>query len=78
MSEDIQLLDLRQMPPFERHDKIFQMWDSLKPGQTLKIINDHDPKPLHYQFEAEYKDIYQWQYDQQGPKDWVVRIKKTK
>ena len=49
-------LGLRSMPPFERHGKIFEMWDALKPGETLKIINDHDPKPLHYQFEAEYKE----------------------
>ncbi len=69
-------LDLRQIMPFERHELIFQKWDALKPGETLKIINDHDPKPLRYQFEAEYKDQYEWQYDQEGPKDWVVRLKK--
>ena len=71
-------LDLRQIMPFERHEQIFQKWDDLKPDDTLKITNDHDPKPLHYQFEAEYKDRYEWVYDQQGPKDWVVRIKRTK
>ena len=70
-------LDLRQIMPFERHELIFQKWDALKPGDTLKIINDHDPKPLRYQFEAEYKGQYEWQYDQQGPKDWVVRIKRV-
>ncbi|MBI2858260.1 MAG: DUF438 domain-containing protein, partial [Chloroflexi bacterium] len=48
-------LDLRQIMPFERHELIFEKWDALKPGETLRIINDHDPKPLHYQFEAEYK-----------------------
>ena len=70
-------LDLRQIMPFERHELIFQKWDALKPGETLKIINDHDPKPLHYQFEAEYKGQYEWAYDQQGPKDWIARIKKV-
>ena len=70
-------LDLRKIMPFERHELIFQKWDALKPGDTLKIINDHDPKPLHYQFEAEYKGKYEWTYDQQGPKDWAVRIKKV-
>jgi uncharacterized protein (DUF2249 family)/iron-sulfur cluster repair protein YtfE (RIC family) len=69
-------LDLRPIMPFERHELIFQKWDSLKPGQTLKIINDHDPKPLHYQFEAEYTNQYEWEYEQEGPKDWVVKIKK--
>ena len=70
-------LDLRQIMPFERHELIFQTWDSLKPGETLKIINDHDPKPLRYQFEAEYKGQYQWEYEQEGPKDWMVKILKV-
>jgi len=76
INEDIQILDLRPMPPFERHEKIFQLWDKLKAGQTLKIINDHDPKPLRYQFEVEYKGKYEWEYEQKGPKDWIVRIKR--
>ncbi|MBI2847706.1 MAG: DUF438 domain-containing protein [Chloroflexi bacterium] len=69
-------LDLRQIPIWDRHDNIFQEWDALQPGQTLRITNDHDPKPLHYQFEAEYKGHYEWQYEQKGPKDWIVSIKK--
>lgn len=76
VSENIQTLDLRPMPPFERHDKIFEIWETLKPGQILRIINDHDPKPLHYQFEAEFKDKYEWEYEQEGPKDWMVKIKR--
>ncbi|MBI2909402.1 MAG: DUF438 domain-containing protein [Chloroflexi bacterium] len=70
-------LDLRTMPPFERHERIFETWDALKSGETLRIINDHDPKPLHYQYEAEYKGQYEWEYEQSGPKDWIVKIKKV-
>lgn len=76
MAEDIQTLDLRPMPPFERHEKIFQIWDELKTSETLRIINDHDPRPLRYQFEVEYKDKYEWNYEQKGPIDWIVTIKK--
>jgi uncharacterized protein (DUF2249 family) len=74
--EDLEMveLDLRQITPPERHKLIFEKWEALKPGETLKIINDHDPKPLRYQFEAEYTGQYQWEYDEQGPVDWVVRI----
>lgn len=71
-------LDLRQMPPPERHKKIFHIWDGLKPGETLKIINDHDPKPLWYQFEVEHKGKFEWQYKQEGPTDWIVKIKRIK
>ena len=69
-------LDLRQIPVWDRHERIFKEWDALPTGQTLRIINDHDPKPLHYQYEVEYKGHYEWQYEQQGPKDWIVNVKK--
>lgn len=74
--EDVVDLDLRPMPPFERHSKIFETWESLIPGKALRIINDHDPKPLYYQFEAEQKGKYEWEYEKQGPSDWIVRIKR--
>jgi hypothetical protein len=71
---DIVELDLRSLPPFERHNKIFELWESLKPGQSLRIINDHDPKPLHYQFQAEQTGKFKWHYEERGPQDWKVRI----
>lgn len=74
----IKNLDLRNMPPLERHVRIFETWNNLQEGQTLRIINDHDPKPLYYQFDAEQKGQFEWKYEQSGPKDWIVRIKKLK
>lgn len=76
MSKKIQTLDLRPMAPFERHEKIFEEWEALQLGETLMIINDHNPKPLHYQFEAEHKGKYEWEYEQEGPRDWIVKIKR--
>ena len=76
MKEATKTLDLRNMPPFERHSRIFDMWGSLKEGETLKITNDHEPKPLYYQFEAEYKGLFEWNYEKQGPEDWIFTIKK--
>jgi uncharacterized protein len=71
---DVVELDLRPLHPFERHDKIFEVWESLKPGQSLRIINDHDPKPLHYQFQAEQAGKFEWHDEERGPRDWKVRI----
>jgi uncharacterized protein (DUF2249 family) len=70
-------LDLRPLPPAQRHKLIFETFEGLQSGESLKIINDHDPKPLRYQFEAEYTGQFQWQYEQQGPEDWVVTIAKV-
>ena len=76
MKEAAKTLDLRNMPPFERHSRIFEMWNILKEGETLKIINDHEPKPLYYQFEAEHKGQFEWNYEKQGPEYWIFTIKK--
>ncbi|MCL5045217.1 MAG: DUF2249 domain-containing protein, partial [Actinobacteria bacterium] len=39
--------------------------------------NDHDPKPLHYLFQAEKTGTFEWAYLEKGPVDWRVRIKKV-
>ena len=77
METTLETLDLREIPPFQRHDLIFEKWDALPEGHTLQITNDHDPKPLRYQFMVEYKDRFQWEYQQEGPDDWIVNIKKV-
>ncbi|HJX12477.1 MAG TPA: DUF2249 domain-containing protein [Dehalococcoidales bacterium] len=70
-------LDIRSIVPPRRHELIMEKWQALPPGDTLRITNDHDPRPLRYQFEAEYKGKFAWQYEQQGPQDWIVAIKKV-
>jgi uncharacterized protein (DUF2249 family) len=67
-------VDVRTIPPRERHPLIFGTFDELAPGEALLLINDHDPKPLFYQFNAEYPGIFEWTYEQQGPEVWQVRI----
>lgn len=69
-------LDLRELIPFERHEKIFENWNALNGGEILRITNDHEPKPLYYLFQAEYKDQFKWEYEKQGPKDWIFKITK--
>ena len=38
------------------------------------LVNDHDPKPLRYQFEAEHAGQFTWEYLESGPEVWRVRI----
>ena len=70
-------LDVREMIPRERHSTIFARFDALAPGETLRLINDHDPKPLYYQMMAEHPETFAWEPEQQGPEVWVIRIRKT-
>ena len=67
-------LDVRQTPPAHRHPLIFQTFEALRPGEVLILLNDHDPKPLYYQFKFEREGQFTWDYLEQGPEVWRVRI----
>jgi len=69
-----QILDVRALPPFQRHSLIFETFESLSPGGAFILVNDHDPKPLYYQFAAERPNQFTWEYLEQGPEVWRVRI----
>lgn len=70
-------LDVRVIPPREKHPAIFKTFDALPPGQSFVLINDHDPFPLRYQFEAERTNQFTWDYEESGPVVWRVRIGKV-
>jgi uncharacterized protein (DUF2249 family) len=70
-------LDVRPLPPAERHERIFQTWEDLPPGTAFVLVNDHDPKPLYYQFAAEKAGRFSWQPLEEGPERWRVAIGKT-
>lgn len=68
------VIDVRSLVPAQRHAKIFQLVDQLAPGSSFVLVNDHDPKPLYYQFAAEHDGTFTWDYLEQGPAVWRVRI----
>jgi len=70
------LIDVRTIIPRERHPLIFQTYEELADGETFELVNDHDPKPLYYQFAAEHANAFSWEYLEQGPAIWRVRIGK--
>lgn len=67
-------LDVRPQPPARRHELIFDTYDKLAPGEGFVLVNDHDPKPLYYQLAAEHPDQFSWDYLEEGPEAWRVRI----
>ena len=67
-------LDVRVIAPRDRHELIFDTYASLLPNETFILINDHDPKPLYYQFSAEHPGQFTWDYLEKGPEIWRVRI----
>lgn len=41
--------------PRQRHAKIFQFVNKLAPGASLILVNDHESKPIYYQFEKTWR-----------------------
>ena len=69
-------LDVREITPRDRHPLIFNTFAGLAAGETLRLVNDHDPKPLYYQLMAEHPGEAGWDYLEAGPEVWQVRITK--
>lgn len=67
-------IDVRDIAPRLRHPLIMKTFNDLTPGQAFLLVNDRDPKPLHYQFNAEFAGLFDWTYLEQGPEVWQVRI----
>ena len=69
-------LDVRSLPPAQRHQLIFSTLDRLEAGRAVTLVNDHDPLPLRYQLEATREGAYTWEYLEQGPTTWKVKIER--
>ena len=70
------VLNVTLLEPRQKHPTIFVRFDKLKEGESLTIHNDHDPKPLYYQLLGERGNIFEWEYLEQGPDWWKVKISK--
>ena len=70
-------IDVRTIAPRERHTMIFGQFDALQPGESVQLVNDHDPRPLYYQFDERRAGQFTWTYLQSGPDLWRVQIDKT-
>ncbi len=73
---DTRTLDVRIIPPREKHPAIFETFRALQPGESFVLMNDHDPLPLRYQFQFEHENEFEWTYLEEGPNVWRVEIGK--
>jgi uncharacterized protein (DUF2249 family) len=71
-------LDLRDVPPAQRHPKIHDAFRDLDSGETLRIVNDHEPKPLFYEFQAEVEsfDAENYAVERRGEAEFVADLPK--
>lgn len=76
MTDNPSRIDVRSIAPRERHPLIFSTFGALAPGQSMELVNDHDPRPLYYQFSAEMPGQFGWTYLEEGPQTWRVAIER--
>jgi uncharacterized protein (DUF2249 family)/quercetin dioxygenase-like cupin family protein len=72
-------LDVRELPPSERHGRIRDAFEELAPGETLTVVNDHDPKPLYHEMAAEVPafDAAGYAVAREGPSQFVTELPKA-
>lgn len=70
------ILNIPAIEPKEKHALIFKLFESKGSGESFIIHNDHDPKPVFYQLQAMHGDALVWEYLQEGPQWWDVRVGK--
>lgn len=68
------VLDLRTIAPRERHPLIFGRFAALATGQSLQLLNDHNPQPLRAQFEDRVVGEFEWATLEAGPAVWRIQI----
>jgi uncharacterized protein (DUF2249 family) len=66
------IIDVRDVAPRDRHPLIFATFRALQAGERMELVNDHDPKPLYYQFQSDAPGSFEWEYLARGPETWRV------
>ena len=67
-------VDVRPIAPQHRHPLVFSTLRDLASGQSMEIVNDHDPGPLYDRFQSEVPGRFGWDVLEAGPEVWRVSI----
>lgn len=76
MTQATTTIDVRTIPPQQRHPLIFTTFNQLATAQAIELVNDHDPRPLRAQFQELLPGRFAWTYLEEGPDTWRVNITK--
>lgn len=70
------LIDVTKIEPRYRHNLLLGTFEGLAAGESFRISNDHNPKPLYYEMREQWGEAVLWEYLENGPETWEVRIGK--
>lgn len=69
-------LDVRRVPLSERHRHIFELLETLRSGQALVLISDHEPRPLRSEVDRKFAHQFVWSQRRHGDGRWEARIRR--
>ncbi|UOF01524.1 DUF2249 domain-containing protein [Bdellovibrio reynosensis] len=72
------IIEAQSIPPQHRHAYIFEAFDNLEAGESVVIVNTHDPVPLLKQFEQNRANQFAHEYQAKGPDLWKLKLTKNK
>lgn len=73
---DDQQIDVRTLPAQRRHAEVFEAYQRLETGQSVVVIDDHDPDSLRDEFDRELAGSFIWETLPALEQAYRVRITK--
>lgn len=69
-------LDVRAVPPWLRHERIFERFSRLHDGDSMLIVTDHEPRPLRTEFDRLHAGSFSWRVRYLAHDRWEATIHK--
>lgn len=69
-------VDVRDLCQSERQSFMLSAFASLPSGETMELVDDHDPRTLHSRFQSDVPGKFIWSPVELGPVTWRVAITK--
>ena len=71
---EVASMDVRRTPHPQRMPLLFAAFRGLEPEQAFRLVNDHDPISLRVRLSSFFPGQVAWEYVEEGPEVWQVRI----
>ncbi|MDH2909233.1 MAG: DUF2249 domain-containing protein [Candidatus Eremiobacteraeota bacterium] len=69
-------VDVRLLPTWRRHARIVASFDALAIGEAMRIVSDHEPRPLKGDFERLRPGQFVWLQSMLGNDIWEVLLRR--
>ena len=70
-------IDVRMEPTWRRHARIVASFDALAIGEAMRIVSDHEPRPLKGDFERLRPGQFVWLQSMLGSDTWEVLLRRV-